>query len=247
MYHVSGETCLEAWKEGCNILIEQDYSLFNLVTTIENPKVLDEEWISTYNPRSFIPKSNGTSLSDVINTIFPRRLVKERTRDELYKYYLEVDSRRSRLGNQKKDRWGTYFRRMICFGDDANNNQLETIIKVLNNEDRWFRTTNPIHISSADYDSLAKRLGNPCLQYLQFVQPVKGTLDLVVVYRNHDFFEKALGNFIGLGQLLDFVANATDTNAGKLICHSVRAYSDHKGPLEALARLNMQQELLFGE
>ncbi len=50
-------------------------------------------------------------------------------------------------------------------------------------------------------------------------------MDFVVVYRNHDFFNKALGNFIALGQLLKFIADASGKTAGRLICHSVHAYA----------------------
>lgn len=60
-------------------------------------------------------------------------------------------------------------------------------------------------------------------------------LDLVVVYRNHDFFNKALGNFIALGQLLRFIAVESGKTPGNLICHSVHAYSPR--PIKDLATL----------
>jgi hypothetical protein len=49
-------------------------------------------------------------------------------------------------------------------------------------------------------------------------------LELVAVYRNHDYFNKALGNFIGLSRLLGFIARETNRRPTRLVCHSVRAY-----------------------
>jgi hypothetical protein len=65
-----------------------------------------------------------------------------------------------------------------------------------------------------------------------------GRLDLVVVYRNHDYFNKALGNFIALGQLLDFICVESNKEPGQLICHSVHAYfGAPKGKMLQLAKL----------
>jgi thymidylate synthase len=48
---------------------------------------------------------------------------------------------------------------------------------------------------------------------------------MVALVRNHDYFEKALGNLIGLGHLLGYVCSETDLAPGELVCHSVHAYN----------------------
>ncbi|WP_346291520.1 hypothetical protein [Sphaerothrix gracilis] len=234
MYQVHGSNCLEAWKEGCKLVVKSD--VFNLVTTVKDPNLFNKAWLDKYNARVIAP-SNDASLSDVINTIFPCKISDIKDRQNFYKYYLKLHERKSRFGSKKKSHWGTYFQRLISFGD-KNINQLELVISLLNQESRWLRVTNPIHISSAEYDSLSKRLGNPCLQYIQFIQPCKQQISLVALYRNHDFFNKALGNLIGLGQLLNFVALSTGKDCGEVICHSVHAYSKSKLKLKELAEID---------
>mgnify|MGYP003593401678 CR=1 FL=1 len=207
MISVNGNNCLDAWKAGCETLLSNGKDVFNLVTTIQNPAYLHNDWLSIYNPKVINHKS--ASLSDVINTIFPYRLNNYTTREELYAYYLSLHRSGKRLGCKKKNLWGTYFERMISFGSEQIN-QIEEIIDVITSDSRHLKALNPIHITSCEYDSLRKRLGNPCLQYVQFTFPSKNIIDVSVVYRNHDFLNKALGNFIGLGQLLLFIAKSTD-------------------------------------
>jgi hypothetical protein len=43
---------------------------------------------------------------------------------------------------------------------------------------------------------------------------------LTVLYRYHYYIEKALGNLLGLAQLLYFVAKETGLGVGPLLCHS---------------------------
>ncbi len=123
---------------------------------------------------------------------------------------------------RNRSRWGTYFERLIAF--DGNLNQLERAIGKLNTWDR--NTTGLVfHLSSPSIDSPRTR-GGPCLHYIELLWKTGDVLDLVAVYRNHDYFSKALGNFLALGQLLFFISTETDKQPGKLICHSVHAYTE---------------------
>jgi hypothetical protein len=45
------------------------------------------------------------------------------------------------------------------------------------------------------------------------------------VYRNHDYFNKALGNFIGLAKLLEFICTEAQQRPGSLVVHSIHGYS----------------------
>jgi len=95
-----------------------------------------------------------------------------------------------------------------------------------------------MHISSADTDSLIKTIGNPCLQFIEILCPDRDTVSLLAVYRNHDYYRKTLGNFIGLGQLLKFICDETGRNTGTLTCHSAHAYYDvSKAKISQLAEL----------
>jgi thymidylate synthase len=89
-----------------------------------------------------------------------------------------------------------------------------------------------MHVSTPTIDHLRVQ-GSPCLQFAEITRPSDDRLDIFAVYRNHDFVEKALGNFVGLARLLRFICRNTGYNAGSLICHSVHAYGQ-KQKLQAL-------------
>ena len=49
------------------------------------------------------------------------------------------------------------------------------------------------------------------------------TLFLTVLYRNHFYIERAYGNFIGLGRLMEFMARESKISVGQLTCISTHA------------------------
>lgn len=218
---ISARTCLDAWKAAC-CKIEADGDINNLLLEITNPTDIDEDCLNDHDPRKFKARVKRSSR-DVANTVFPQRTYKRsHTRDELYVNYSAVYARGKRLPGNRST-WGTYFHRMIAFGP-TKINRLEAIINAINSWRVNVKTPFVMHLSSTDLDPL-RTMSGPCLQYIQFVRSSDGTLDLVVVARNHDYFEKALGNFIGLARLLHFVCMETRLHVGKLICHSVHAYN----------------------
>ncbi len=52
---------------------------------------------------------------------------------------------------------------------------------------------------------------------------------LTAVYRYHYYIQRALGNLIGLAQLLAFVAEEVGVEIGPLVCHSTYAVLDTEG------------------
>jgi thymidylate synthase len=90
-----------------------------------------------------------------------------------------------------------------------------------------------MHLSAPHIDRL-KPIGSPCLQFVEVLWDANDTINLVALYRNHDFLKKALGNFIGLARLLAFIAKEANKTPGKLVCHSVRAYCDSAPKLRNL-------------
>jgi hypothetical protein len=49
---------------------------------------------------------------------------------------------------------------------------------------------------------------------------------LTAIYRSHYYIERALGNILGLAQLLTFVAAEVGVDVGSLVCHSTYAVID---------------------
>lgn len=218
---VTGDTALEAWRAGCTLLLGQRGEATNLVTTIARPCALDDQWLVQHSPVRF--KAGADHARDVANTLFPQRTFERaESREDLYSQYLKAHDR-SRRWRRGRHAWGTYFERLVRF-PPGEVNQLERAIEKLNT---WPRNTTGLvfHLSSPAVDSPRTR-GGPCWHFAEILWNTDDSLDLVVVYRNHDFFNKVLGNFIGLGRLLNFICASTKKRPGRLVCHSVHAYFD---------------------
>lgn len=229
---VEKENCLDAWRSGIDLLFAAKGELTNLITTIEQPGVIDPQWLTDRSPNKF--SDRGDDIRDVANTIFPSRLAERAVdRSTLYMAYLKRHDRTSQW-QRGRHAWGTYFERLIRF-PPTGVNQLERAIEKLRT---WPRNTTGLvfHLSSPVVDTPRTR-GGPCWHYGELLWNPDNSLDLVAVYRNHDFFNKALGNFIGLGRLLTFICSESGKQPGKLVCHSVHAYHDgSKTNLRNMAR-----------
>lgn len=226
---------LTAWQQGCNLLLRRSET-FNLVTVIADPVVLNNDWFQDFNPKSVEPQIQ--SLSEVTTTIFPYKFYgRGYSRQQLCERYLKLHERAKRIHQKTRTSWGTYFQRMISFGENQVN-QLDEAIGSIRLWTRNHKAAMVIHTSSAETDSIKKHTGNPCLQYMELLCPDANTISLLAVYRNHDYFGKVLGNFVGLGQLLRFICQETGRNPGTLVCHSAHAYAESsKAKLRQLARL----------
>lgn len=215
-------SALDAWKNGAALLLKMHGEVSNLITTINQPCVVNSDWLKIHSPRSV--RVSSDDARDVANTLFPEKIYRKATnRDELYKKYLAAHDRVSGW-RTRHHAWGTYFERLIRFPPDGIN-QLERAIGKLNTWPQRNTTGLVFHLSSPVVDAPRTR-GGPCWHFGEILWNADDSLDLVVVYRNHDYFNKVLGNFVGLGRLLKFICDASGKKPGKLICHSVHAYFD---------------------
>ena len=230
--NVTGATALEAWRQGVQEILSEGEAL-NLFTTVEQPTVFDPAWLEAHSPRG---RGLGKDdLREVIKTIIPYDLAQRLAdRSVLYREYLRLHDRAMRF-RRNRGKWGTYFERLVRFPDHPDTNQLETVITKLRNWQIRSGASLVFHLSTPARDKPRTR-GGPCWQFGEIVWHLGNRLDLVVVYRNHDFLNKALGNFIGLGQLLNFICAASGRTPGRLVCHSVHAYNGGtKNALRALS------------
>lgn len=169
-------------------------------------------------------------LSVVANVLFPT-IGNPGNRADLYRRHAEL-LRRARRRRKLHSSWGsTYFERLLDF--NGSGNQLDGAIRAFNQWRNHPKAAVVMHLSCPTSDSLRPR-GSPCLQYLQLLYSESNALDLVAVYRNHDFLKKAFGNFIGLGRILRFLSRETGIQSGRIVCHSCRAYVDTVGKLREL-------------
>ena len=119
---------------------------------------------------------------------------------------------RARRRGQKFSNWKhTYFERLVGtymppngIPERIGEDKLTALIAKLNSWSNDAQAALYIH-NSMPTDTFRVR-GSPCLQYIQFRAHSGNRLDLVALYRAHDYSSKALGNFVGLQRLGQFVA-----------------------------------------
>jgi hypothetical protein len=207
----------QAWKEAAQLLVDHG-DRFNLTVHITDPTNLEENDMASGCHRRVCP-SIRKSVYDVANTIFPQA-TKWHTGPlaDFFGHYEKVYKRGLR---RSPTAWGVYFLRLIAFGP-AKKNPLGKMLDAMSGWKSRPRAAFVLHLSSAELDN-PRSLGAPCWQYAQFIRSDDKTLSLVAVYRSHDYFEKALGNFLGLTRLLAFICHHTGMTPGTLTCLSTYA------------------------
>lgn len=229
---VVGETCAEAWLAASRAVIAAGGEAYNVKIRVLDPiseRLGDAAAIRKLD--SFLRAGGANPVSTVANTIFPTILARSRSAEQLYRDYPPLAERMRRMTND----WGRYFERMVAWqGSDGPVNQLGDMIALMKAQ----VTAGTVYgkmFEVAIYDPTLDRkrwYGRQCLSFLSFkVEQAGGgyRLALTAVYRNHHYVTRCLGNFIGLGRLMRFVAaEAGIEEVGVLTCISTHAEIDTK-------------------
>jgi len=213
----------KAWIEAICFLKNNHWEFSNLVVHIIDTKILDKE--IHHKVTQFSKDIKIIPPKDVAYTIFPYNQYKGKgTTPKLYSNYINKlypwTRRRSHSG------WGTYFYRMINYERNGNIiNQLDNIISAINNRSTISKAAYTMTIQYPGSESIRK-LGSPCLNYLaiQLEPGSPSKIGLLSIYRNHEFLERAYGNYWGLCKLICFLAEETGLIPGSLTCISSHAY-----------------------
>ena len=216
---ILGNTLADAWLADLEHLNNCGREEWNLVTTIADPDpdLIDADLIATVDAQ--LHAKGKQRVMTVANTIFPEALLRGAVnRKQFYARYLAALSRLRKL---KGNGHGTYFGRLIAYPggaarDGESTNQIEAIITKLRSQlatkgPKRFIYQAQIFASNRDYASV---MGFPCLSFVSF-QLDGNRLNLTAIYRNQYYFQRALGNFIGLARLQRFVANAAELELGE--------------------------------
>jgi hypothetical protein len=225
----------EAWLNVVRLLVQSQWEVRNLVVQIRKPALLDQHLHERI--AAFAESEELLGPKHVAYTIFPHKLYEVKgTATDLFTAYNRPGGLYERL-HHRKHGWGTYFRRMTNYdGAHGKINQLETIIAAIRTRDNISRAAYTVVIQNPGGETV-RPLGGPCLNYiavqLESGQPM--VLGVLAVYRNHDFLEKAYGNYWGLCNLLAFITREVGALPGPLTCVSSRAYvSGRKTAVKAL-------------
>ncbi|MEQ8951510.1 hypothetical protein, partial [Parvibaculum sp.] len=132
---------------------------------------------------------------------------------------------------RRTGRWsGYYFERMTNLPDSDGKpiNQLWEIVERI--KDPKVKALNKFELSIFDptRDVDDSPYGGQCLSHGSFklMSGDPKRLTLTVIYRNHFYTEKLLGNLIGLGRLMGFVAKEANLAVGPLTVISTHALID---------------------
>jgi hypothetical protein len=222
--------CASAWREAVRAVDGQPgHSASNVIIDVADPTANT----TRQDPRVAVVDDFllgcGKSVEAVANTIFPAALYRKHGAPAL----LEVFRDKILPKVRRNGRWsGYYFERMIEYPIPGGKSvdQLSDIIQRL----RDGRALNKFELALFDpaRDVDNSRYGGQCLSLLSFhvKSGAPKTLALTAQYRNHFYLEKLLGNLIGLGRLMAFVARESgDLNVGALTILSTHAVIDAPG------------------
>lgn len=217
-----------AWLAVVRLLMGSQWDLRNLVVQIRNPGLFDQEFHERME--TFAHAEGMLGPKHVAYTIFPHRLYEHTGgAPALFSAY----NRPHGFYDRVKTGWGTYFRRMTSYKTaDGRVNQLDNIISAMRGRQNVGRAAYTVVISRPGGETV-RPVGGPCLNYLA-IQGERGRgnqsleLGLLAVYRNHDFLERAYGNYWGLCNLLVFLAREVGGKVGPLTCVSSHAYVSEK-------------------
>lgn len=224
-------SCATAWLEAAErVNALPRHEAHNVVIGVANPMGLSKSDIAIIKAVDvYLRKNDKFPIETVANTVFPHALYKQYGAPKFYDVYLKNVYPRIK----KKGDWGRYFERMISYPVDKNGSAVQPLQDMIEKmrqhavNERCFRNIYELTIYDPVRD--ARRVMNrQCLSFLSFKltddQPRK--LLLTALYRNHYYIQRLLGNLIGLGRLMNFVATEVEVEVGDLTIISAHAEVD---------------------
>lgn len=224
-------SCARAWLAAAKqVHSAPGHEAHNVIIGVANPvDEVDGDHQIIEAVDLFLRDTGKLPLQSVANTIFPQALFDRYGAPDFYDIYLhKVYPRIKRHAD-----WGRYFERMISFplqkkGETIN--PLRDLVDKMKGQvrnDRCFKNVYELTIYDPIRDA-GPVMNRQCLSFLSFklVDGSPRRLLLTAVYRNHYYTERLLGNLIGLGRLMNFVANEAGVVVGDLTIVSTHAVVD---------------------
>lgn len=225
-------TNAQAWLAAAQKVRAMGGEAHNVVIDIEDPLAespIDAAIIQDVD--RFLRDHGRHGLSGVANTIFPQSLLDRHGPEAFYGVY--SDTVLPRMKQMTRD-WGRYFERLTSWrkidGKEVRIiNPLDDLVTFMRTQiasNRTYRNTYEMTVYDPARDA-GKVANRQCLSFLSFKLTQDNKLLLTVMYRNHAYIARGLGNFIGLGRLQAFVADQAGARRGSLTCISTHAEIDH--------------------
>lgn len=221
--------CASAWREAVRrVDASPGHAAYNVIIDVRDPLV----GATLGDPRvvalDAVLTSCAKPIETVANTIFPQALYARHGAPAFQTIFRE----RLLPKIRRSDRWsGYYFDRLTQPIPGRAIDPLTDIIGRVRNPN--VKALNKFEVSLFDSarDVDDSPYGGQCLSFLSFkLQPgAPRRLHLTALYRNHFYVEKLLGNLIGLGRLMAYVAREGGVEVGELTVVSTHAEIDLPG------------------
>jgi hypothetical protein len=246
---ILASTVSAAWYEAVTATrATPGHKTFHLIVSIDDPLAEDE---GTRREVDTLLTNRGLQTVDTVaNTIMPTGLAAMcHTHEQLVTKYRDTYGVIRRF---PKNSWGTYFGRLIAYplGSDkrpAPVDQLAPVIETLR-KDRVVGAEYETAVATAeDVAGLSEFIdsgtlihhptrgrrgrGGPCLSSVAF-QREGNHVHAIAHYRSHFLVERGYGNYLGLGQLVRYVAQQAGREVGHLTI--VAGYAQIDGTLSDL-------------
>lgn len=201
----------------------------HLVVRIESPS--EGDLITRGLLNALLLELGLDSVETVRNTLFPTEwAAKFPEPTELAEYYRGQLATIARFQDRGQFR-GTYFGRLVDFprGNEGVDQLSDVVEKLRHAHGQKRRVTSryEMNIYSEERDH-RKLMGFPCLSFCSF-HLGDGVLHMSAHYRSHFMIQRAYGNYLGLAELLNYVAAASGFPAGELLVISGHATIDKVG------------------
>jgi hypothetical protein len=223
--------CATAWLEAVRLVDDQPgHAAHNVIIDVTNPvagATLNHPIVGRVE--AFL-EQRGKSVSCIANTIFPQALYQRYGMPA----FVEAFHTRVLPKVRANKRWsGYYFERLTGYpgADKKPIDQLSRMIDRINDPANTSNNKHEIALFDPARDVTGSPYGGQCLSFLSFhlLPGAPKTLTLTAQYRNHYYVEKLLGNLVGLGRLMAFVAKETHLKVGALTIVSTHAEIDLPG------------------
>lgn len=235
---INGLNPVSAWAGAARLLIETPHPDYMMLVRAGADWLADAAACRVFDAAA---KSVGAETpTSVANMLFPRVVLDhEGAASEAIEAGWRFFARGRRRGLTYSGWQQTYFERLTGSWIDRHgvlhNFKENRLLHVVQKLQQW--DTNPSAALYAHIDSPADTLrtrGGPCLQYVQFRGHGSREVEIVALYRAHDYYHKALGNMVGLDRLGRFVASQSGRHFSGISVISLNPFS--QGGKGALAK-----------
>jgi thymidylate synthase len=227
---ISGADVSRAWLAAVLELLGQPGAQrSNLAVSIDDPtsEVADiREKLNTFAEAAGRRGQAVPGIHSVAGTIFPSGLYRPNAKAPAEHLYEMERLIRHVVRSHKQNRRGTYFERLVAYplANGSEVNQLDRVLKKLQRAaELGQRNGNKFELATFHPGRDTNPTAFPCLSHISITLQ-DGRLDGTAVYRNQYFLARAYGNYLGLGDVLRFLATESGFAVGELLCVSSHAY-----------------------